>query len=290
MLDNDPASVVSPLVETEWLARHLTEPALRILDCTAIAYAQDGAVHVESGRSGWRDGHIPGSGFADLVLELSAKDTTLPLMMPTSSQFAEAMGRYGVGPGTRVVLYDRSSNIWATRVWWMLRVFGFDDASVLSGGWQKWTAEGRPVSAEPADYRATRFVAQLRPGLIVSKADVMAAIGDPGTVILNTLSREDHAGTVARYGRPGHIPGSHSMPARSLLDSANTYRGVEELRAEFATSGALEAKRVITYCGAGIAATSNAMILTLLGMNEVAVYDGSMSEWAADPAAPLITG
>jgi thiosulfate/3-mercaptopyruvate sulfurtransferase len=289
MPQSDLPSDLSPLIETGWLEAHLGDGSLRILDCTAIAHAQNGALVVESGRSGWAHGHIPGSGFADLARDLSARDTSLPLMMPPPSQFADAMGQYGVGPGTRVVLYDRSTNIWATRVWWMLRVFGFDDASVLNGGWRKWTAEGRPLATESAIHPAAQFVARPRPGLISSKADVMAAIGDAGTVMLNTLSREAHAGTVASYGRPGHIPGSHSVPAGSLLDSANAYRSVEELRGAFAQSGALKAQHVITYCGAGIAATSNAMVLTLLGMKDVAVYDGSMSEWAADPSAPLIT-
>src|SRR5690606_15639294 len=127
------------LVETGELERQLGDPALRTLDCTVyLRPLEGGGVRPGSGREDWARAHIPGSGYADLLGDLSDRDSPLPVMMPPAAQFAEAMSRYGVGDGTRVVLYDTGSGTWAARVWWMLRAFGFDAAAVLNGGWIKW--------------------------------------------------------------------------------------------------------------------------------------------------------
>lgn len=278
------------LVETDWLEAHLDDPDLRILDCTVFLRPVDGGVRPESGRAAWAEGHIPGSGFADLLEDLSDRNSALPITMPPAEQFAEAMGRYGVGDGTRVVLYDASVNTWAARVWWMLRAFGFDDAAVLNGGWRKWTAERRPVSTAPPGYPPSTFTARPRARHIVRKEDVLAAMNDPQTALVNALSAAEHAGKETRVPRPGRIPGSVNVPAGSLLDAdSNAYLPPDELRARFSAAGALDRQRVITYCGGGIAACSDAFALALLGVDDVAVYDGSLVEWASDPSLPLET-
>jgi len=280
------------LVETEWLAAHLSDADLRVLDCTVFLHPDaERGFRIESGYEAWRKGHIPGSAFADLLKDLSDQSQTLMFMMPSAEQFAGAMSRYGVGEGTRVVLYDSLMNIWAARLWWMLRAFGFDNAMVLNGGWKKWTKEGRAVSLESSAYPAARFVARPRPDLIASKQEVFAAIGSSATCILNALSAEEHSGKgPARYRRPGRIPSSVNVPFRSLVDpETHAYLPAEQLRAQFASVGATDKDRVITYCGGGIAASSDAFILTLLGKENVAVYDGSLSEWTADPSMPMET-
>jgi thiosulfate/3-mercaptopyruvate sulfurtransferase len=280
------------LVETEWLERHLNDPALRVLDCTVyLRPAPGGGVRPESGREDWERAHIPGSAYADLIHDLSDRNTPLPLMMPPAAQFAEAMSRYGVGDGTRAVLYDTSGTLWATRVWWMLRSFGFDDAAVLNGGWRKWMAEGRAVSSSPPGYPRGTFVAHYRPELIASRQDVLDAIGKEDTRIMNALSAEEHSGKVSRLPRPGHIPSSVNVPAQALLDPAtNAFRPFEELRSLFERAGALNHDRVITYCGGGIAASADAFALTLLGVGNVALYDGSLVEWTSDPSLPMEVG
>lgn len=280
------------LIETGWLQDHLRDADLRVLDCTVFLRPAEGGVRLESGRAEWERGHIPGSVFADLLAELSDRNTTLPAMMPPAAQFADAMSRYGVSDASRVVLYDAGLNMWAARVWWMLRAFGFDNAAVLNGGWKKWVAEGRPVASGSAEPPARgHFTARPQAGRIVSKADVHAAIQDPGTRIVNALSAEEHAGKVTRVPRSGHIAGSVNVPAGALVDPAtNEYLAPEQLRARFEAAGALDRDRVITYCGGGIAACSDALALTLLGLENVAVYDGSLVEWAADPAMPMETG
>lgn len=280
------------LVETEWLATNIEEPTLRVLECTAILHPlPDGGYRAESGLATWATGHIPRSGFADLTGDLSDRTSALRFTMPPPAQLAAAMARLGVGDGTRVVLYDRAVNMWAARVWWMLRAIGFDEAAVLNGGWRKWTLEGRPVSTDPCRYPASQLVPRPRPELFADKSAVLAGVGDTATCVLNALTEEQHRGTGGvHYGRPGRIAGSANVAARSLVDSTHAYLPLPELRKRFADSGALASGRVITYCGGGIAASSDAFVLAMLGHDNVAVYDASLSEWAADPSLPMETG
>jgi thiosulfate/3-mercaptopyruvate sulfurtransferase len=282
------------LVETEWMAQHLDDPAVRVLECNVFLLPAEvpGGFRVESGRAKWAEGHIPGAGFVDLQDELSDRTSKLRFMMPPAAQFAEAMGRAGVGDGVRVILYDRAVNMWAARVWWMLRAFGFDNAAVLNGGFKKWTVEGRTVATDSGARPARTFTPRPRPGLMADKAGVLAALGGSGACVLNALSEEQHRGTGGTtYGRPGRIAGSANVVARELVDpTTHAYLPADVLRAKFQAAGALDAKRVVTYCGAGIAASSDAFVLTLLGRDDVAVYDASLSEWANDPSLPMERG
>jgi thiosulfate/3-mercaptopyruvate sulfurtransferase len=282
------------LVETDWLANHLADPGLRALECTVCLHPAPelpGGFRVESGRAEWAAGHIPGAGFVDLQEELADRTSPLRFTMPQAQQFADTLSRHGVGDGVQVVLYDRSVNMWAARVWWMLRAFGFDHAAVLNGGWKKWTGEGRPVAADLGERPARRFVARPRPELIADKAAVLAGIGDGATCVLNALSAEQHRGGGANYGRPGRIRRSVNVPARDLVDPAtHAYLPADVLRRKFDAVGALAASRVITYCGGGIAASSDAFVLALLGRDDIAVYDASLSEWASDPSLPMEQG
>jgi thiosulfate/3-mercaptopyruvate sulfurtransferase len=174
----------------------------------------------------------------------------------------------------------------------MLRAFGFDNASVLNGGLPKWKLEGRPVDTAPSAYPAAIFLAKPRAGLMANKEEVLAALEQGSTCILNALSEEQHLGTGgADYGRLGRIANSVNVPASDLYDpKTHAYLPPEQLAERFADVGADVAERVITYCGGGIAASNDAFILTMLGYENVAVYDASMSEWASDPSLPMETG
>jgi thiosulfate/3-mercaptopyruvate sulfurtransferase len=254
--------------------------------------APDGTYGFVAGRDEWQAAHIPGSAFVDVMGDLAAKDTSLPLMMPAATAFAATMERHGVGDDTIVVLYDRGNHAWAARVWWMLRATGLDTASVLDGGWQKWSAEERPTSAKASSYPLGRFTPNVRSDLFATKQQVQDALQRTDVAIVNALSPEEYRGTATtRLPRAGRIPGSRNVFCQTLIDPATkAYRTGDELQRLFADAGALGASRTIVYCGAGIAASSDALALTLLGAEHVAVYDGSLAEWTADPALPMERG
>ncbi len=282
---------MDPLVTTAWLEDHLDDPDLRVLDCTVLLEPAPGGRFVaRSGRDAWAAGHIPGSAFASLPDDLSDPDSPLRFTLPTADRFAGAMEQLGVGQGTRVVLYDSRLNMWAARLWWMLRAFGFDDAAVLDGGWRSWDDEGRTVSSTPPVVRPATFVAQPRPGLFVDRDEVLAALDDGATCLVNALSAEQHRGETDDYARRGHLPGAQNVPAAALVDAGQRYLPLDELRRHFAPVLDGSPGRIVTYCGGGIAASSDAFTLFRLGFDDVAVYDASLQEWAADPELPLVTG
>jgi thiosulfate/3-mercaptopyruvate sulfurtransferase len=287
-------TTIGPLVSADWLALMLADAGLVVLDATVHLDPPRSAhepYDVRSGRADWQREHIPGSRFADLIGELSDPDAPLPFTLPSSERFADALGRLGVGDDTTVVTYDGDIGMWAARLWWMLRVFGHDRVAVLDGGLAAWRAAGRAVTSEPGPPAPpARFTPRFRAELVADRDEVLSALEDPSIVLLNALSPETHRGEESRYGRAGHIPGSINVPARSLLQSDGRFRRARELRSDFAESGALEADRVIAYCGAGISATNDALALALLGRDDIAIYDGSLREWAADPELPLETG
>ena len=242
------------LIDTETLGRQFGDPNLRVFDCTTNLIPDPKTTYqAVPARADFEKGHIPGAQFIDLQADLSDSSQRLRFMLTSAEAFAAGMSRFGVSNGTRVALYSTANPWWATRVWWLLRVFGFDNAAVLNGGWQKWVREGRPVETGPAKPRPPGHfvVRELRP-LMVGKDEVLRAIGDGGVCTLNALAPEQHAGSGGNtYGRPGRIKGSANLPAAHLLDPAtNEFLPPAELRRRFEAVGAFD-KRVITYCGGG---------------------------------------
>ena len=282
------------LVETDWLAAHLSDPQLRVFDCTIhLIPKPDIGYTVKPGREDFEQGHIPGAQFIDLQGDLSAPHPSLRFMLPSAAAFAAAMGRFGVGEDSRVVLYSTTTPQWASRVWWMLRNYGFDSAAVLNGGFPKWAREGRPVETGAGRPRPpATFVVREDRKLMVGKEAVLGAIGDGAVCTINALSPQQHSGTGGTvYGRVGRIAKSTNVPAAALLDPATgAYLPAAQLRAKFDAVGAFAKPRVITYCGGGIAASSDALVLTMLGHPDVKLYDASMSEWSNDPSLPMETG
>ena len=282
------------LVESDWLAAHLDDPELRIFDCTIHLIANpDIGYTVKPGREDFEKGHIPGARYIDLQADLSAPHPKLRFMLPSAEDFAAAMGRFGVGDRSRVILYSTTNPQWATRIWWMLRNYRFDNAAVLNGGFQKWAREGRPVEIGPAPSRpAATFTVREDRKLMVGKEAVLGAIGEPATCTINALSAAQHSGTGGTvYGRPGRIAKSVNVPAAALIDPATgAFLPAPQLRAKFAAVGAFDKPRVITYCGGGIAASADALALVMLGHPDVRLYDASMSEWSNDDSLPMETG
>ena len=284
------------LVQTDWLEKHLHDPDLRVYECTTyLRYAEPGAgvpYLPEAGRAEYEAGHIPGAGFLDLPGDLSRQDAPVHFTMLPPERFAEAMGCHGVGDGTRVVLYSRDRIMWATRVWWMLHAMGFDAVAVLDGGFEKWVAEGRPLSTAPCRNPPATFTPRPRPGLFVDKSDMLQAIDDPGACLINTLSEPDFRGEEpSRYGRPGRIPGSVNLPWPGLTEpGTNLLIQLEEAASRVQALGADRAERIVCYCGGGISATMGLFLLHRLGYDNLALYDASMAEWAGDESLPIERG
>lgn len=280
------------LISTESLAAQMGDPDLKIFDCsTRLEPDPENTYRVAPCLSKYQEAHIPGASFIDIQGQLSRPEPRLRFSFPEAFRFQSAMQKLGVSDDSRVVLYSRFHPMWATRVWWLLRAYGFDNAAILDGGIDKWEAEGRPVEAGNTTYPEGDFTARPRDGLIASQQDVLGALTTGGAVILNGLSREQHEGGGVNYGRPGRIAGSEVAPAREMLDpETKTFRPLEELQGMLDSAGADGSKPVITYCGGGIAATTPAYVMALLGRDNVALYDASLSEWCSDPDLPMETG
>ncbi|MCU1470334.1 MAG: sulfurtransferase [Glaciihabitans sp.] len=283
--------LTAPLVSTQWLADYLGSEKLLVLDATVLPYVQP------NGRGGYLSGHeeylisghIPGAGFADLIDEFSDPSARLPFTHPTAEAFAAAAGAIGVDNDTTVIVYDAAVGQWASRLWWLFRTFGYDRVAVLDGGYTKWVAEGRETDLGHHEPVAATFGAVERPELWVTKADVEAIVaGKASGALVCGVPPKEFSGEAGSRARLGHIPGSISAPAVRLVDrDTNALLPEDALRAAFGP--ALNSERVVTYCAGGIAAASDALALTLLGHRNVAIYDGSLSEWAADESLPLVT-
>lgn len=286
---------MEPLISTAQLATQLDDDQLRIFDCTTFLHPlpEVGRYRVESGRKAYSEvGHIPGAALIELQEDLSDDTSGLRFTALEPAALARAFQAKGVGDDTDVVIYAGGDQVWATRVWWLLRTIGFDRAAVLDGGLKKWRAEGRPLSTETTAYPAAASLAlNDRRGLLTGKDGVLQGLESTTTVVINCLDDARHKGTSPyHYGRPGHITGSVNVPAAALFGPDRTFKPPAELRALFAAHGIEPGsdRQVVTYCGGGIAATADAFALTaLLGHKHVAVYDNSLQEWAADPRLPM---
>jgi thiosulfate/3-mercaptopyruvate sulfurtransferase len=286
-----------PLVDVATLAENLEHPALRVFDTTVeLGRPPEGGPYtVQSGRGSYEQEHIPGAAFADIAGELSDPDSQSPFMLPTAERFAASASRLGIGPGTRVVAYARDTPMWATRLWWELRFFGFDEVSVLDGGLPAGCAAGLPLGRTPTDYEPAVFTARPRRKWLATRADVEAVVtaGDGATCLVNALTPPVFRGEgPTSYSRPGRIPGSVNVPWTGLIDpDTNCFRPLSEMRGELEAAGVLGPSPVIAYCGGGISATVDLFAMSLVtGDAHARLYDGSLTEWTRDPKLPLEVG
>jgi len=278
------AALDGPLVSTQWLADHLGADGLVVLDATVVAApGADGRPGYTSGRASFAEAHIPGAAFADLLDDFSDAAARFAFTRPTAEAFADAAAALGIGAETTVVVSDAAVGQWASRLWYLFRSFGHGRVAVLDGGIAKWRAEGRPVESGAGAViprAAEALPAVERPGFWVETAEVAAIVAGerPGALV---------CGTPARDFAARHIPGSTSAPVARLLDrETNAFLPAAQLRELLAD--VLEAPGpIVVYCGAGIAAAADALALSLLGRDDVLLYDGSLGEWTADPEAPL---
>lgn len=275
------------LVSTGWLAERLGEPGLVVLD--ASAHLPDAN---RDARAEFADAHIPGARFLDLD---SLKDfaSAVPAALPSAAQFAERMAALGVKQGDRVVIYDDSGVKTSARAWFIFRLHGVADVAILDGGLGKWRAEGRPLEAGPSVTRGGAVSPSAGSMRVRSKADMLANIGSGAEQVLDARGTGRFTGAEPEI-RPGmvsgHIPGSCNLPFGQVLNADGTFKDEAGLRAAFAGAGIDLDRPVVTTCGSGVTASVLLFALHLLGKDDVALYDGSWSEWGADPATPKATG
>ena len=272
------------LVSTGWLADRLGNEDLAIVDSSAFlpGTGRDGAAE-------FLDAHIPRARFLDIA-EVADRSNPAPHMLPSAEQFGQAMEALGVGRDDRIVVYDNSPLRTAARGWFMFRHFGAERVAILDGGFQKWRTEGRPVEGGPARPRTARFEAVQRSGEVVSRDDVLAGMEAP---ILDARGRARFEGSEPdpRPGvAAGHIPGSLNLPLTKLYKEDGTFRSLDELRAAFEAAGADIAEPFVASCGSGVTANSLIFAAHLAGNDSTRLYDGSWSEWGADPATPKAVG
>ena len=243
-----------------------------------------------SDRAAFEAGRIPSARFADLVSDFSDPQERFAFTRPTAAQFAAAAAAIGLTNRQHIVVYDNSTGIWAARLWWLFKAFGHDEVSVLDGGLTAWRAEGGPIERGPSTFEAKDFAASERTGFFVDKDEVLAIVeGRARGSLVCVLRPGIFAGAEQRYSRPGHIPTSVNLPYIELLGPDNRLLPERALRKALAPLIAGD-ERVILYCGGGVTAAGTALVLRLLGAPSVSIYDGSLSEWSADPALPMVAG
>ena len=274
-----------PLVSTDWLADALGQPALHVVDATLLDPALGRDARAEFAR-----GHIPGAVFLDLA---SLRDTASPLpnTLPSPATMAERLGALGIGTDARVVLYDVSPWKSAARAWWLLKSYGLGDVAILDGGLAAWRTEERPIETGEASATPTEVVVDFNPARLRTIGQMRDNIASLGEQVIDARSPARFSGEEPdpHGAAPGHIPGSTNLHYARLFDADGRWKRGDALAAAFASVGVdLDAPMVAT-CGSGVTAGVLAFGAHLLG-REMAIYDGSWSEWGSDDTTPKETG
>jgi thiosulfate/3-mercaptopyruvate sulfurtransferase len=276
------------LVSTEWLAKHLDAPDVRVVDGSFFLPAMK-----RDPRAEYAAKHIPGAVFFDID-EIADTSSPLPHMLPPSEKFSARVRKLGLGDGNRIVVYDTAPMTGACRVWWMFRAMGHKDVAVLDGGLPKWEAEGRPVTDDPTVSRDRHFTARLDNTLVRSIDDVRGLLDSRREQVVDARAAARFRGEAPepRAGmRSGHMPGSFNLPYTDLLDAkAGTMLPADRLVERIKASGIDPAKKVTASCGSGVTACVVGLALYLSGAPEAAIYDGSWTEWGGRPDTPIVTG
>ncbi|HVV43040.1 MAG TPA: 3-mercaptopyruvate sulfurtransferase [Nitrobacter sp.] len=282
------STTADPLVSTEWLAAHLGDANVKVIDAS---FKMPGVTPLPI--DDFLAAHIPGAVFFD-VDAVSDHASSLPHMYPDAAQFARDVGALGISSEDTVVVYDSGGWVAAPRAWWMFLSFGHANVRVLDGGLKKWRAEGRPVESGQASPKPGKFTASFDPAYVRGKGQLVDNLSAHREQVIDARAANRFEGSVAepRAGlRSGHIPGSRNLPYNDLFDAATgTMKPLDDLRAAFVGAGLDLARPVVTTCGSGVSAAVLTLALYRLGVRGSALYDGSWSEWGLQGGPPVATG
>ncbi|TMG24642.1 MAG: sulfurtransferase [Chloroflexi bacterium] len=261
------------LASTEWLADNLGRPEVRVVD---VRWRPDG-----SGRQVHSTGHVPGAAYLDWANDLVDTDDEAGLfLLAPPDKLGRALANVGVGDGTTVVLYDDTMALFAGRAWWSLRAYGFDSTRVLDGGYLAWLAEDRPVSSAQPSLQHATFTPRAQLRLRLTTSDIRGLLGSPDLMLLDARAPAEYRGLEGNTRRLGHIPGAINVPVGAMNRPGDQrFRDGEELRAQLLRANVTRGRRMVCYDGSGVGAAKLAFVLTLLGYDDVAVYDGGWAEW-----------
>jgi len=280
------------LVDTEWLAARLGDSAIRIVDMRGVVRPPDAPKpwYLE-GREAYAAAHIPGAVYVGWLTDIVEPDAPVKMTAASPGRFAALMGRLGIGDEHLVIVYDDDGNHIAARLWWLLNYYGHPAVRLLDGGYPKWVAEGRPVTADVPRQGPATFTSRVRPEWRVAAAEVRRAIGDPKVRLVDNRGPRDFRGEVGRGERKGRIPGAVNVPISSFWEGPyKTWKGEAELRAIHESAGVTPDTQVITYCNAGVSASVGLLALKLVGYPSAANYAGSWYDWERDPDNPAEVG
>ena len=283
------------IVNCEWLAKNLNQLDIRIYDCTTYLHYSDNdpnqPYNVESGEKDYENSHILNSAFLDLQADISEQNSPYRFTLPKLNNLATKFENLGIGDPYHIILYSRNGMQWSARVWWMLRAIGFDNVSVLDGGFIEWKRLDLEIDNKVQKFLPANLTFQPRSNIFVDKEKVLKAINDDNIILLNSLTEDIHIGKNPRYGRRGRIPNSLNVPFNQLLDDeTGKFKPLNELSDIFSRKKITSDRTVLNYCGGGIAASLDAFVLYQLGFNNIQIYDNSMSEWAIDQNLPIEIG
>jgi thiosulfate/3-mercaptopyruvate sulfurtransferase len=275
------------LVTTGWLADHLGDANLRIIDIRGhVLPPTEPLPHYHNHHEDYLKSHIPGAAFVDWVHEITDPADPRHARIAPPARFAEAMQRAGVDDDSFVVAYDDAQNLFSARLWWALNYHGHDQVAVLDGGWPKWVSEGRPVTSEITPPPPATFTPRPQAEWIRTAEDVASC--DDGTVLLDLRSPAEFIGQASRAKRAGHIPGALNWPRNTLNAPDGTLLPADELRERLAELGLNDDEQpVITYCNAGVSASMGLLALRVAGFHNSANYDGSWKDWGNDERRPI---